>query len=84
MPARRRPIRIEIPAELELTRDEITSLDNVFQNQLNVLEGPGPSDPIPFPSINTTKFAVEIDVIRPPRRSKKKRAKKPASKKKSK
>ena len=66
-----RPIRIEIPSELRLTRDAITSLDNVFKNQLNLIVGPGPIDPIPFPAINTEKFAVEIDVIRPRRRPKK-------------
>lgn len=77
-----RPIRIEIPSELRLTRDQITSLDNVFENQLNLIEGPGPIDPAPFPGINTTKFAVEIDVIRPRRKPAKKKSKQPAAKKK--
>jgi hypothetical protein len=65
-------IRIQIPAELQLSENEIASLDRVFRAQLAVVEGPGDVEPIPFKQINTTKMAVEIEVIRPERAKRKK------------
>jgi hypothetical protein len=63
MAERQRPIRIQIPEELRLSENEIRSLERVFLEQLQIVEAPGDVPAVPSQPINTTKMAVEIELI---------------------
>lgn len=60
-----RPIRIQIPAELNLTQNEIDSLELVFSRQLVDVQSDVRIDDQPIESVNTTKLAVEVEVVGP-------------------
>jgi len=82
MAVRGRPIRIQIPEELRLTRNEIDSLARVFLEQLQIVEAPGDVTAVPSQPINTTKMAVEVELVgpRPIRGVRRGPARKPAKK----
>lgn len=72
-----RPIRIEIPEELNFTQNEIDALELAFKSRLVDVESDVYIDAQSIDSINTTKLAVEVEVIA----SKRRRATKKSAKK---
>jgi len=81
MPKAKRPISIYIPEEMQLTENEIASIDHAIKLQLAVVAAPGDVE-LPDSPINTTKLPVEVMVIGPKMKaSSRKPSRKPRSKK---
>ena len=81
MATRNRPIVIQIPREMRLTRNEIDWLDHAFKVQLAEVVKPGDLGPVVGNPINTTRLAVDIQVVGPSRRKPTKKPAKTAPKK---
>lgn len=60
---RKRPIVIQIPEEMRFTRNEIDWLDRAFKLQLAEVAKPGDLGPVVGNPINTTRLAVDIQVV---------------------
>lgn len=63
-----RPIRIEVPEELNFSQEQLNALEFAFRVRLSeIVKGVPIEDKEPS-SINITKPAVKVDVISPGRR----------------
>jgi hypothetical protein len=75
MAGKLRPIVIQIPEELRLTQNEIDHLEFAFRKELVEVDRPGDLGPVVGNPINTTRLAVDVQVVGPqPERASRKQA----------